>query len=755
MEKQSELKLSQFNPFPIWASLRFVSLVLMLITIVFSFVSNELLAGEDIPSNIAFCGGFQGHIGSFEGEKFSKIDSLLEFEKAHGREISLISPGNMLGPSELSYPDGGMGIARLMNLTGFKVMGLGPHDFFAGLDAVKNCTLCASFPFVFSNAIIENTPIASNSPKWGIQPMAKIVHQGKNCLIISLISPSVIDEWPNWDPRIRVEKCEKTLERMKPFSETASLTILLATMPFEELQEILRKFHWIDFVVANQVTGDDLFRNQSFEHKLLDGRAIFWTFDLDKGIGLVHFHRKNGKKKIESEILELKAEILEDKMVKKEIENLYETSLRSQETQIATLTPDEAKNLPDLLLDALRLELKADVAMIDEVALGDIKKDKLQLTVQSIREIFPYPDRVALLEVTGEELADLWKRRSESLKMGGEGLLFRGILQHNKKLIVNGRPLVRNEKYRLATTEFLERGGLNVLSRNTGKILEKTFQKLLEEFLGKRSFKEDQALIEDFEHRTIYKFNRNLFFSFDKLDFGGSASSYNYKNPNAKYDIPKLMGTPNEQRKIGLEYNAVMDRPTHDILFSMNLGYADLNRKRTVDTASYLLRREVKNQNEGIHPFVQLDYQSTLLPQTTGTTFPRFGRLLIGETLTTGPNATLCLQPVKLFFGAGEILRTSNNQYVSNSGCDLRLEYSQKIFSKLELSAKVNLFKSLDSSGILTSDSEVTFKLPITKNLSTLFRGTKFEWKDNEIGAPASRKDFFFGLNFESSTRKS
>ncbi len=115
------------------------------------------------------------------------------------------------------------------------------------------------------------------------------------------------------------------------------------------------------------------------------------------------------------------------------------------------------------VLRTVREAAGAEVAILNLGALYEIEPDLLArtpLTVEAIRRLLPFDQYLVAGELTGSQLAGLASassRRRAGGKPRKSSLIFEGLDPATLK--VNGRPLYREDRYRVVTSSFLASGG--------------------------------------------------------------------------------------------------------------------------------------------------------------------------------------------------------------------------------------------------------------------------------------------------------
>ncbi|MGO3707489.1 MAG: 5'-nucleotidase C-terminal domain-containing protein [Mesonia hippocampi] len=185
--------------------------------------------------------------------------------------------------------------------------------------------------------------------------------------------------------------------------------------------------------------------------------------------------------KIEGKQVPVSAKITEDKAIKDFIAP-YKERIDDEMNKVLSYTPktlsktDGEYNTPigNMMADAV-LEMAQPIfhqrttKSIDAVLLnhGGIRAniDKGDITTKTAYNIMPFENEVVIVEITGAKLNDLFTYLAKAKRahpIAGMQL----ILDKNnqvKKATIQGKPVDKNKTYYIATSDFLQQGGDNML----------------------------------------------------------------------------------------------------------------------------------------------------------------------------------------------------------------------------------------------------------------------------------------------------
>jgi 5'-nucleotidase/UDP-sugar diphosphatase len=383
---------------------------------------------------------------------FAKLATVIKEEKAKGNAF-FVHAGDTISPSLLSGFDKGAHIIDILNRMGVDAMAPGNHEFDIvdgnGLPANTKPDKMVEVQGVkigFFGLTTEDTPIAS--------------------------SPGTI----KFSSTIDTARAKAKELREKG----ADIVVAVAHTPLE-----------VDMIIARSA-GVDLIIGGHDEHLLAfyDGKVALTESESQANyINVVELAvtkaTKDGKttvtwtpnfRLIDSATVKPDPEIeavvkgYEDKLSKElDVEvGVTETPLDSRR---ATVRGGEAA-MGNLVADALRASVGADVAITNG---GGLRADKQyeagqKLTRRNILAEMPFGNTTVLLEVTGAQIkAALENGVSQVRELGGRFPQVSGIVaevdvkepvgSRVKSVKINGQPLDPANTYKLATNDFMARGG--------------------------------------------------------------------------------------------------------------------------------------------------------------------------------------------------------------------------------------------------------------------------------------------------------
>ncbi|SCZ02553.1 bifunctional metallophosphatase/5'-nucleotidase [Microvirga guangxiensis] len=404
---------------------------------------------------------------------FAKLATVVKEEKAKGNAF-FVHAGDTISPSLLSGFDKGAHVIDILNRMGVDAMTPGNHEFDLG-DAVFRARMAdAKFDVLTSNIVDGDGAPANTKPE-------KIVDvQGVKVAFFGLTT----EETPIASSPGTI-KFSSTIDTARAKAKDlrakgADIVVAVAHTPLE-----------VDMIIARSA-GVDLIIGGHDEHLLAfyDGKVALTESESQANYVVVTElsvtkATKDGKTTVSwspnfrivdtasvkpDPDIEAVVKGYEDKLSKElDVEiGVTETPLDSRR---ATVRGGEAA-MGNLVADALRAAVGADVAVTNG---GGLRADKeypagTKLTRRHFQAEMPFGNTTVLMEITGAKLkAGLENGVSQVRELGGRfpqvsGLTFEVDMKEPpgsrvKSLKVNGQDLDPAKTYKLATNDFMARGG--------------------------------------------------------------------------------------------------------------------------------------------------------------------------------------------------------------------------------------------------------------------------------------------------------
>lgn len=416
---------------------------------------------------------------------FARLATVVKEEKAKGNAF-FVHAGDTISPSLLSGFDKGAHVIEILNNMGVDVMAPGNHEFDLGPDAFRARMAEAKFDVLATN-IVDGNGLPNNTKA------DKIVDvQGIKVGFFGLTTEDTPIASSPGDIKFR-STIDTGREKAKELrGKGADLVVAVAHTPLE-VDMILARSAGIDVIIS----GHD-------EHLLAfyDGKVVLSEAESQGNyINVVELSVKKTEKDgkatvtwspnfriIDSATVKPDPQIeaivkgYEDKLSKElDVEiGVTETPLDSRR---ATVRGGEAA-MGNLVADALRVSVGADVAITNG---GGLRADKQYEAGQKLkrRDILaemPFGNTTVLMELTGDKIkAALENGVSQVRELGGRFPQVSGMNvevdvketpgSRVKSVTINGQPLDPAKTYKLATNDFMARGGDGYRALTDGKLL--------------------------------------------------------------------------------------------------------------------------------------------------------------------------------------------------------------------------------------------------------------------------------------------
>ena len=416
---------------------------------------------------------------------FAKLATVVKEERAKGNAF-FIHAGDTLSPSLLSGFDKGAHVIDILNRIGVDAMAPGNHEFDLGPDVFRARMAEVKFDVLATNILDGNGLPANTKPE-------KIVDvQGVKVGFFGLTTEDTPIASSPGDIKFRSTIDTGRAKAKELREKGADIVVAIAHTPLE-VDMILGRSAGVDVIIG----GHD-------EHLLAfyDGKVTL-TESESQGNYVVITElsvtkaTKDGKttvtwspnfRIVDSATVKPDPEIeavvkgYEDKLSKElDIEiGVTETPLDSRR---ATVRGGEAA-MGNLVADAMKAAVGADVAITNG---GGLRADKQyqagqKLTRRDLLSEMPFGNTTVLLELTGDKLkAALENGVSQVRELGGRfpqvsGLTVEVDLKEPvgsrvKSVKVNGAPLDPAKTYKVATNDFMARGGDGYRAFTDGKQL--------------------------------------------------------------------------------------------------------------------------------------------------------------------------------------------------------------------------------------------------------------------------------------------
>ncbi|WP_280769419.1 bifunctional metallophosphatase/5'-nucleotidase [Salipaludibacillus daqingensis] len=335
----------------------------------------------------------------------------------------------------------------------------------------------AAFPVILSNLKYND----GSRPSWTIPHKIYHLKSGLKVGVTGVTIPfRLFYETLGWNVTDPFIELEKTVDELR---SQVDFLVCLSHLGLHEDEKMAKVFPSFDLILGSHT-----------HHVLNEGKKVNDTWINQSGrsgayIGdvTVRFEKKeNGRHVVEIEkVHSMKVdEAVRDKQTEKTLANLIQEGNRLLEREVTVLdsplTVDWYKTspFPVLLSEGVREWCNADISMVNSGVILD-NLEQGPVTLSDLHTICPHPINPATVMISGERLLETIRQsqQKEMIHLALKGFGFRGkvigqMIFDNLEVIgepryinetnvlINGFPLIRDQKYKLATLDMFTLGHL-------------------------------------------------------------------------------------------------------------------------------------------------------------------------------------------------------------------------------------------------------------------------------------------------------
>jgi len=395
-----------------------------------------------------------------------------EIQKESPHTLFLLA-GDTISPSVESITYKGAQMIDSWNAAGLDYATFGNHEFDFGPDVLLERMKESRFGWLAANVIDNKT----RKPFGGAQPFVIREFAGVKIGIFGLVLPETKSTSKPGDAVEFLNPCEIAKKTVADIhARGAKVVVALTHLSMKEDKEVARCAD-VDVIIGGH------------EHTLLEsaagGAPIFKMTADARELGRIDLNISKTSGKLESidwKIIPVTSETEEDEQFAA-IYRKYEGLLKELSELVGqTSVPLDARsaesrtaetNVGNLVAEAFRTATSADVALING---GSIRADTIisagPLTKRDLLSILPFKNKVVKLELSGATLRKALEHGVSRSAEDGEPGRFPQVAglrftfdaakppgSRVMSVTVNGKPLDENEKYTLATVDYLSGGG--------------------------------------------------------------------------------------------------------------------------------------------------------------------------------------------------------------------------------------------------------------------------------------------------------
>jgi 5'-nucleotidase / UDP-sugar diphosphatase len=406
----------------------------------------------------------------------ARIAGALNEERARAGPVFVIHAGDAISPSLMSGLDNGAHMIDLLNMLDIDMFVPGNHEFDFGPEVFVQRMAEARFPVYAANL---RGPDGSNVP--GVMSYSIINSEGVRIGIGGVTA----DDTPlRASPgELQFDDMLDTAGRLDTALRKAGAdVVVLVAHALREIDEQLRAHSGADVILS----GDDYDLaigyngRTAFAQPMRDGLYVV-AIDLDISVAIAG----DGSRRVtwwpNFRVIDT-AEVEPDPDVAAQVA-LYEAALARDLDQQIGITETEMNSrtaavrggeaaIGNLLADAVRLGTGAEIALVNG---GGLRGNRIYppgspITRRDVLAELPFGNKALLLDIAGSDLKEALEQ-SLARAEGQSGAFphVSGLTVHADvtrpvgdritSVMVNGEPLAEQARYKLATNDFLARGG--------------------------------------------------------------------------------------------------------------------------------------------------------------------------------------------------------------------------------------------------------------------------------------------------------
>ncbi len=448
-------------------------------------------------------------------------------------------------------------IANWLEASKFSAINIGKKDFYAPYELMSKIVRNKDFsklnlPFLGTNikCIKKTAPICrllSNN-------FIIIERQGLKIAILSIQNPNIISKsyYKNVDGvKIEDENYINNLAKNLKKDKKIDFIILLSQLDSKNSQPqkvmgMIEKLDNIDLIITNNTKIDFIKNNKN--------KYIMGSSKNSYDINHIQLIKKNNKFTLKKDIIVTK--IKENKALK-EYRNYYNNKINVPIKNVKAEKIDFIK-FYKYFLRLLVDESNSELAVVNKELLSDNLFPTNEHTYSKIHDIINYDENLVSFYMKGEIL-------KEFLTKNKDKLLFSNV-DFTKTIKINGRDIINKKYYKIATIDFLARGGDDFF---TGKFKASDIKhfnkirKILIKDLEKDKLSYNIDKFEDLSANFIWEMYSNLGLSYSK----------NSTNNDPNYDNAKLNKSSQEALKLNFLFKMLGTSRYNIIDNQLNINY--------------------------------------------------------------------------------------------------------------------------------------------------------------------------------------
>ena len=421
------------------------------------FLFASSLGAEDIRLTVIHSNDVSGQL-TRRGDRGGMAARVGLIRKLQASELAIVlDAGNALGPNAMSRFDGGATMCAAMNRANYAAMTVGNHDLSLGWDVLEARQKEIDFPMLAANIVRKD----GGTPP--LRGYTIVDADGVRVGIIGVLGPEVADKIdPGHLSGLRVGGPVKVVDSLAVVlrEKKAHCVIVLAHMDETSALNFAREVEGIDLIVAGGFSDLDRGLQVPGLIRLVNGLTLVVTPSNGISVGRVVLHLSQDSGGGNMKVVDVVAEqIIVGRSVERdpEVEQLVNGLRQRYELvanqKIGRIAGKTYRDQGRIVTGLMRRYLNSEVGIVNRGGLGLVPSNRV-LKVGHIDHLVPFDDRLVKMKLTGAQLLSIVKRSQDALGEDAQ-LIFSGL----EKNTVNGRPIQKNESYRVVVVEFLANGG--------------------------------------------------------------------------------------------------------------------------------------------------------------------------------------------------------------------------------------------------------------------------------------------------------
>jgi len=409
------------------------------------------------------------HLGPLYVSGYYNIATVVNDFRKKGPTLYL-NAGDMITGSLLCDYYHGTTVIDVMNLVPPDVATIGNHEFDWGVKGLNNLLRRAKFDIVLANVYPEP---GSGVKLENIKPFVVKNVGGVRVGIIGVTTTET--------PHITMEGNTKGLRFIAPekvvseygkyLQNRVDVLIVLSHLGYKEDKALARKVDNVDLIVGGH-SHTKLKKPTIIKHKNGKVTYIVQAYKYGMYIGRGKITVKEGKVSLTNyNLLPVIDDVIPDNPETKALTEKFAEKLAPISNQIvATLSKEYNRYRLTRFSAYIAKEVTgADIGFMNT---GGIRRPlgPGKVTYEQLFACFPFPNHLVVVELSGKELKKLVSkalRRRNAILYGVD--VRKG--RFDNMIQVNGKPIDDNQTYKIATVDFLARGGDGYTELKNGKII--------------------------------------------------------------------------------------------------------------------------------------------------------------------------------------------------------------------------------------------------------------------------------------------